>query len=125
MRLGKQNLKLNNIEGEHKVVRADCIEWLAEQPRQFDLIFLDPPTFSNSKRMEDNFDIQVDHVLLIQKTLESLAPGGVLYFSTNFRRFKIDKAALADLTLTEITRKTIPEDFIRNQKIHYCWRIQE
>jgi 23S rRNA (guanine2445-N2)-methyltransferase / 23S rRNA (guanine2069-N7)-methyltransferase len=121
----KQNLKLNNIEGEHKVVRADYMEWLAEQPRQYDLIFLDPPTFSNSKRMEDNFDIQVDHVSLIQKILELLAPGGVLYFSTNFRRFKLDKAALADLTLTEITRETIPEDFIRNQKIHYCWKIQE
>ncbi len=121
----KQNLKLNNIEGEHEVIRADCLEWLAEQSSQYNLIFLDPPTFSNSKRMEDNFDIQADHVSLIQRTVELLAPGGILYFSTNFRRFKLDKAALADLTLTEITRETIPEDFARNQKIHYCWKIQE
>ncbi len=126
----KQNLALNQIKGEHEIIRADCMEWLTlevnkNQPRQYDLIFLDPPTFSNSKRMENNFDIQTDHVTLIYKTVGLLAPGGILYFSTNFRRFKLDKSALSDLTVEDISEETIPEDFSRNQKIHYCWRIQE
>ncbi len=126
----KQNLALNKIQGEHEIIRADCMEWLAQeanknQPRQYDLIFLDPPTFSNSKRMDNNFDVQTDHVKLILDSVELLAPGGILYFSTNFRRFKLDKPALSDLTVEDISEETIPEDFKRNQKIHYCWRIQE
>jgi 23S rRNA (guanine2445-N2)-methyltransferase / 23S rRNA (guanine2069-N7)-methyltransferase len=126
----KQNLALNQIKGEHEIIRADCMEWLAQeakrnQSRQYDLIFLDPPTFSNSKRMDSNFDIQTDHVKLITDVIELLAPGGVLYFSTNFRRFKLDTTALSDLTVEDISEETIPEDFKRNQRIHYCWRIQE
>ena len=125
----KANLALNDTHGEHEFIQADCLEWLdgeAKQayPRQYDLIFLDPPTFSNSKRMNDVFDIQKDHALLIQQAATLLAPEGVLYFSTNFRRFALDKEALATLKITDITAKTIPEDFIRNPKIHYCWRIQ-
>ena len=89
----------------------------------YDLIFLDPPTFSNSKRMEDAFDIQCDHVQLITHAMTLLAPNGVLYFSTNFRKFKIDTEAMADFNLEDITLKTIPEDFSRDLKIHYCWKI--
>ena len=89
----------------------------------YDLIFLDPPTFSNSKRMEEVFDIQNDYVELINNAVTLLAPEGILYFSTNFRRFKMDSLALADLNVEEITAKTIPEDFSRNPKIHYCWKI--
>ncbi|MDD5272034.1 MAG: bifunctional 23S rRNA (guanine(2069)-N(7))-methyltransferase RlmK/23S rRNA (guanine(2445)-N(2))-methyltransferase RlmL [Methylovulum sp.] len=124
----KQNLALNNTLGTHEFIQADCLEWLANEaaqalPRQYDLIFLDPPTFSNSKRMDDVFDIQNDHVTLIRNAATLLAAGGVLYFSTNFRRFKMDYEALAGFTVDDITADTIPEDFARNPKIHYCWRL--
>ena len=124
----KANLALNKTSGEHEFIQADCLEWLAKKanlahPKQYDLIFLDPPTFSNSKRMDDAFDVQKDHVLLIQQAAKLLAPEGILYFSTNFRRFVVDKEALIPLTIQDISAKTIPEDFSRNPKIHYCWRI--
>ncbi len=124
----KNNMALNKTFGQHEFIQADCLEWLtkeAENPhsKHYELIFLDPPTFSNSKRMGSVFDIQNDHVQLIQQAIKLLAPGGVLYFSTNFRRFKIDMEALSDLNVAEITAATIPEDFARNPKIHYCWRI--
>jgi 23S rRNA (guanine2445-N2)-methyltransferase / 23S rRNA (guanine2069-N7)-methyltransferase len=124
----KRNFELNGIRGDHKLLRANCLQWLAEQAAlkqkpQFDLIFLDPPTFSNSKKMDEAFDIQSDHLQLIRNASALLAPGGVLYFSTNFRRFKLDFEALADLTIEDISGATIPEDFARDQKIHYCWRI--
>jgi 23S rRNA (guanine2445-N2)-methyltransferase / 23S rRNA (guanine2069-N7)-methyltransferase len=125
----KKNLALNISQGEHEFIQADCLEWLeneANQPsKHYDLIFLDPPTFSNSKRMDQAFDIQTDHVQLINHAVSLLSPGGVLYFSTNFRRFKIDTQALSDLIVEDISAATIPEDFARNPKIHYCWRIQE
>lgn len=123
-------MALNHTVGEHEFIQADCLEWLeneAKQPysRQYDLIFLDPPTFSNSKRMDDVFDIQNDHVRLINDAVALLAPGGVLYFSTNFRRFKLDQSALSELIVEDISAATIPEDFARNPKIHYSWRIKE
>lgn len=125
----KKNLQLNNAQGDHEFIQADCLEWLAteaKQPycRQYDLIFLDPPTFSNSKRMDDVFDVQTDHVSLIKHAMSLLVPDGILYFSTNFRRFKLDRPALSGLMIEDITAATIPEDFARNPKIHYCWRIQ-
>lgn len=125
----KKNLALNVTQGSHEFIQADCLEWLATEAqlanRHYDLIFLDPPTFSNSKRMENVFDIQADHVQLINNAVSLLSPGGVLYFSTNFRRFKIDKQALSELIVEDISAATIPEDFARDQKIHYCWRIRE
>ncbi|ESS71913.1 ribosomal RNA large subunit methyltransferase K/L [Methyloglobulus morosus KoM1] len=125
----KANLALNNTSGKHEFIQADCLEWLETEarhayPRRYDLIFLDPPTFSNSKRMADVFDIQKDHASLIQQAATLLESQGVLYFSTNFRRFVLDRGALTGLTIEDITAKTIPEDFIRNPRIHYCWRIQ-
>ncbi len=125
----KKNLALNANNGVHEFIQADCLEWLATEAQQpskhYDLIFLDPPTFSNSKRMDEAFDIQNDHVQLINNAISLLLPGGILYFSTNFRRFKIDKQALSDYTVVDISAETMPEDFARNPKIHYCWRIQE
>lgn len=124
----KNNMALNKNTGEHEFIQADCLEWLANEAkqtdtRQYDLIFLDPPTFSNSKRMDDVFDIQNDHVQLIKNAVTLLAPEGILYFSTNFRRFKIDLPGLSDLTVEDISAATIPEDFSRNPRIHYCWKI--
>jgi len=124
----KRNFDLNRIAGDHKLLRANCLQWLADQASQdikpqFDLIFLDPPTFSNSKKMDEAFDIQNDHVVLLKNAAALLAPGGVLYFSTNFRRFKLDKQALANLQITDISALSIPADFARDGKIHYCWKI--
>jgi 23S rRNA (guanine2445-N2)-methyltransferase / 23S rRNA (guanine2069-N7)-methyltransferase len=91
--------------------------------KKFGLIFLDPPTFSNSKRMQGSFDIQRDHVELLQKTAALLEPEGILIFSNNFRQFKMDEKALTGLQLENITRQTIPRDFERNARIHQCWMI--
>ncbi len=125
----KKNMALNPNQGEHEFIQTDCLEWLSSEAelanRHYDLIFLDPPTFSNSKRMDEVFDIQVDHVQLINNAISLLSPGGILYFSTNFRRFKIDKQALSEYIVEDISPATIPEDFARNPKIHYCWRIKE
>lgn len=126
----KANMALNKTVGVHEYIQADCLEWLATEakqthPRQYDLIFLDPPTFSNSKRMTGVFDVQQNHVEIIQQAVNLLASNGVLYFSTNFRRFSLDTQALTMLKIENITAKTIPEDFSRDPKIHYCWRIQK
>ncbi|WP_031435015.1 bifunctional 23S rRNA (guanine(2069)-N(7))-methyltransferase RlmK/23S rRNA (guanine(2445)-N(2))-methyltransferase RlmL [Methylomarinum vadi] len=126
----KNNFALNGIGNEHKLVRANCMAWLESQAQakikpQFDLIFLDPPTFSNSKKMDEAFDIQNDHITLISNAASLLAPNGILYFSTNFRRFKMDSQKLAHLTIEDISAETIPEDFARNPKIHYCWSIRK
>jgi len=123
-----ENLLLNGFGGaEHELFRADCLEWLESQsvwgPR-FDLIFVDPPTFSNSKRMEGVLDVQRDHVGMIRRSLKLLRPGGRLVFSTNFTRFKLDTDALADLAIEDITAQTIPRDFERHAKIHACFVIR-
>lgn len=120
----ERNLALNKISGAHEMIQADVIEWLPQaRGRQYDVIFLDPPTFSRSKRMTDTLDIQRDHVPLIQGALALLAPEGVLVFSTNNRRFRLDTNALAGIEMNDITRKTIPKDFERNPRIHQCFRI--
>ncbi|MCW8918441.1 MAG: bifunctional 23S rRNA (guanine(2069)-N(7))-methyltransferase RlmK/23S rRNA (guanine(2445)-N(2))-methyltransferase RlmL [Gammaproteobacteria bacterium] len=124
----KRNMALNAYTGpEHHYIQADCTAWLAEQaPRaggQYDLIFLDPPTFSSSKRMEDAFDVQRDHVALITNAMRLLSKEGLLIFSNNFRKFRLDEAALGNYRIEEISRQTLPEDFRRNPHIHRCWRI--
>lgn len=123
----RRNLALNACERGHELVQADCLEWLGQarrEGRRYGLIFLDPPTFSNSKRMEETLDIQRDHGELIQGAARLLEPDGVLLFSTNNRRFKLDEGALAGLAAEDLTRKTLPEDFARNPRIHQCWRIE-
>lgn len=125
----QRNLALNRIRGNHEFIQANCLEWLAREAqarprRQYDLIFLDPPTFSNSKKMAGVFDVQRDHVSMILNAVKLLAPQGMLYFSTNFRRFKLDREALSKLRIEDISASTVPEDFSRNPKIHFCWRIQ-
>jgi 23S rRNA (guanine2445-N2)-methyltransferase / 23S rRNA (guanine2069-N7)-methyltransferase len=122
-------MALNGYSGaQHRFVQDDCLAWLVEQGEdgreQFDLIFLDPPTFSNSKRMAASFDVQRDHVALIHDALRLLARDGALIFSNNFRRFRLDDAALADLHVEDVTAQTIPRDFGRNPRIHQCWRIR-
>ncbi len=122
-----RNLALNGFRGDrHELIQADCIEWLQdamESNWRYDLIFLDPPTFSTSKRMKYTLDIQRDHVDLIRDCLELLTSDGVLVFSTNHRKFRLDNAALADCKVEDITRQTLPKDFERNPRIHYGWLI--
>ena len=121
----RRNLELNKLPGnKHELMQGDVLVWLKEnRQRRYGLIFLDPPTFSRSKRMEDTLDVQRDHVALIIDTTALLEPGGILIFSTNLRRFKIDRDALAGLHVEDISRKTIPKDFERDPKIHQCFRI--
>ncbi len=126
----RRNMALNGFTGkQHRYLQADCVQWLAAQSaltnrQRYGLILLDPPTFSNSKRMEGSFDVQRDHVTFIRQAVALLAPGGTLLFSTNYRRFKLDATALADLQVADISRAMLPEDFARNPRIHQVWRIQ-
>ena len=124
----EQNLLLNDIEGkQHKLIQADCLQWLEQCDRQFDLIFVDPPTFSNSKRMEDSWDVQRDHIKLMTNLKRILRPNGTIVFSNNKRGFKMDFAKLEELGLSavEISHKTLPLDFERNKQIHNCWLLQK
>ena len=122
----EQNLILNDIEGkQHKLIQADCLQWLEKCDRQFDLIFVDPPTFSNSKRMEDSWDVQRDHIKLMRNLKRILRSNGTIVFSNNKRGFKMDFDALDELGLNavEISAKTLPLDFERNKQIHNCWVV--
>jgi len=124
----RDNLLLNGFTSErHELHRADCLTWLEQQaaagPR-FDLIFLDPPTFSNSKRTEGVLDVQRDHVGMIRRSMQLLRPAGRLIFSTNFTRFKHDAAALTDLSVQDITAESIPKDFERHTRIHRCFALK-
>ena len=123
----RRNLELNGIRGlGHELIHADCLDWLrlVAGRRTFDLIFLDPPTFSTSKRMDETLDIQRDHVALIRATLRLLEPNGTLIFSNNLRRFQMDSEDLSDLEVTDLGPSTLPRDFARNPRIHNCWRIR-
>ncbi len=124
-----RNMSLNGFEGAaYRYEQMDCFAWVRESREEFDLIFLDPPTFSTSKRMVKTLDIQRDHVDLLLRVAKRLAPGGVLLFSNNFRRFKLDWAALEarlpGWSIEEISAQTIPPDFQRNPRIHCCFRLQ-
>ena len=123
-----RNLELNGFGGDsHELVRADCREWLEdmaeEGARRWGLIFLDPPSFSNSKSMTGTLDIQRDHAALITLAAKLLEPAGTLIFSTNLQSFAMNTGELAGLILEDITRNTIPPDYRRNPRIHSCWRI--
>jgi 23S rRNA (guanine2445-N2)-methyltransferase / 23S rRNA (guanine2069-N7)-methyltransferase len=123
-----ENLLLNGFGGNnHELYRADCLAWLEEQESRgarFDLIFVDPPTFSNSKRMDGVLDVQRDHVGMIRRSLKLLRPMGRLVFSTNYTRFKLDSEALADLAIEDISAATIPKDFERHARIHRCFIVR-
>jgi 23S rRNA (cytosine1962-C5)-methyltransferase len=110
----KRNLALNGFvdEQRYKLVRADVKQWLENIPENyFDLVILDPPTFSNSKRMEDFLDIQRDHVLLIDQCLQGMKPGGKLYFSTNYKKFELDRKRIVAGDIKDITKATESFDF--------------
>ncbi len=122
----QRNLQLNGLSGvQHQLVRADVFRYLedaAAAGEQFDLIVMDPPTFSNSAKMQGVLDVQRDHVWLIDQCLGLLSSRGVLYFSTNLRSFVFDERLPERCQSSEISARTVPEDF-RNKKIHRCWKI--
>lgn len=123
----QRNLALNRLDGaQHRFVHADCREWLQEGAvgAAYDLIFLDPPTFSNSKRMEGVLDIERDHVSLIDACVRLLAPGGLIVFSTNAQRFRLDPQLAGRLAVRDVSAATIPQDFERNPRIHRCFEIR-
>ncbi|MGC9421511.1 MULTISPECIES: bifunctional 23S rRNA (guanine(2069)-N(7))-methyltransferase RlmK/23S rRNA (guanine(2445)-N(2))-methyltransferase RlmL [unclassified Vibrio] len=122
----KENMKLNGQVGrQHQYEQADCLQWLSIAQGHYDLIFIDPPTFSNSKRMEQTFDVQRDHILLMENLKRILRPGGTIVFSNNKRHFKmdIDRLDELDLLAQNISTQTLPMDFERNKQIHNCWLI--
>ena len=119
----KANLALNGLsDRQHRGVRADVRDWLSEETRTYDLIMVDPPSFSNSKGQAD-FDVQRDHFSLLELAMARLSDGGVLYFSTNHRKFVLDLAVQQTWQVQDVTQGSIPEDFSRNHRIHACWRL--
>jgi 23S rRNA (guanine2445-N2)-methyltransferase / 23S rRNA (guanine2069-N7)-methyltransferase len=120
-----RNLALNGAAGtRHRLVQADAMAWLEADRGEYDLVFCDPPTFSNSARADD-FDTQRDHVRLLRAAMARLAPAGLLLFSNNFRRFRFDDAAVAAFAdAAEISAATIDPDFERNPRIHRCWELR-
>jgi 23S rRNA (cytosine1962-C5)-methyltransferase len=124
---GEKNFRLNGLPlDQNPVIRADCMVFLDQEIRsgnRYDLIVIDPPTISRSKKMSRIFDVQEDYIFLISKALKLLSPTGTIFFSTNSRKFSLDAAAFSDCTIKEVTEKTLPLDF-HDPKIHRCWRIE-
>lgn len=124
----RENLALNGASPRyHQVEQADCLAWLEARPKAgevFDLIFMDPPTFSNSARMEGVLDVQRDHGRMIEQAMARLSSEGLLIFSNNFRRFKLDESLAEMFQVEEVSPSTIDRDFQRNPKIHRCWHIR-
>ncbi|REJ66936.1 MAG: bifunctional 23S rRNA (guanine(2069)-N(7))-methyltransferase RlmK/23S rRNA (guanine(2445)-N(2))-methyltransferase RlmL [Planctomycetota bacterium] len=126
----QRNMAANELLGSaHQFLRLGAREFLDPSEQElsaagapFDLAVVDPPTFSNSKRSNDDWEVQRDHGPLLARLLPHMSPGGVIYFSTNFRRFHLDETSLVDCRVQEISRQTVPEDF-RNRRVHRCWRI--
>ncbi len=127
LRWAGENLALNGLrDTRHALQHADCIAWMADAalaPRRWDCIFLDPPSFSNSKAMRTTLDVQRDHPALIESASRLLAPGGVLWFATNKRRFKLDTGVRDRFAVRDLSARTTPPDFVR-RPAHQCWEIR-
>ena len=122
----RDNFVLNGLApADHAFVAEDALKFLAADPgpERFDVIFLDPPTFSNSKRMERDFEVERDQEFLVSSCLKRLAPGGALYFSTNKRKFRLSEGVHATATVADLTEESLPQDF-HDRKIHQCFRLQ-
>lgn len=123
---GRDNFLLNSLSLQNnEIIRADCLKFLEDEIRsgiKYDIIIIDPPTISRSKKMDQLFDIQVDYVFLLSKALKLLLKGGVIFFSTNSRKFNLDETLFKGCSIVEISHKTLPIDF-QDPKIHRCWKI--
>ena len=121
----ESNLYLNGLGGDqHRFVREDCMQWLAASTDHFDLMFIAPPTFSNTKRREEVFDVQRDHCRLLESAARRLEPDGLIVFSTHARRFKLDERLERIFSIEDITARTIPQDFVRTPRIHQSWILR-
>ncbi|UOO89027.1 class I SAM-dependent methyltransferase [Vitreoscilla massiliensis] len=122
----KRNFELNQIdENKHAIVRQDVFQYLQDaffEQKQFDVIVMDPPSFSNSKKMLEILDVQRDQQRLIDGAMRLLSPTGTLFFSNNLRSFELDEAVSARYAVKDVSKQSVPEDF-RNKKIHQCWRF--
>jgi 23S rRNA (cytosine1962-C5)-methyltransferase len=119
----KRNFEVNELPlNQHNFIVDSALEYLKKASSRFDIIILDPPTFSNSKKMTEDFEVEKDQVFLIHNCMRLLDPKGVLYFSNNKRKFKIDPTLLEKYHILDITAKTIPEDY-RDLKVHQCFKI--
>lgn len=124
---GKQNFALNGLDlstSKYRFVAEDIFEWIKDNTEQFDTIFIDPPTFSNSKKFQGTFDVQRDHTALINRAMNRLRSGGVLYFSNNFSKFELDESLKARYAITDITPQTIGFDFDIKRPIHHSFEIR-
>lgn len=120
----ENNILLNGFDlDKHRFIHQDCISWAKQDDGLYDVVFIDPPTFSNTKKKSLTFDVQRDHSFLLKVAGRLLKKSGVLYFSTNFRKFKLDENLHKLYSITDITRDTIPLDFKRSGPIHKCWQI--
>ncbi|WP_031491163.1 bifunctional 23S rRNA (guanine(2069)-N(7))-methyltransferase RlmK/23S rRNA (guanine(2445)-N(2))-methyltransferase RlmL [Succinivibrio dextrinosolvens] len=123
---GMDNFKLNSLSLDNTdFIQADCLAWLSkDQEEKFDLIYIDPPTFSNSKRMESSFDVKRDHVQLLANLTRHLKDGGEVIFCNNMRGFVLDESISEyGFSFENISEKTLPRDFARDKKIHTCYRL--
>lgn len=121
----RKNFSLNNIGGkQHRLKKGDCLAYLQSNREQFDLIFLDPPTFSNSKSTASTLDIQRDHVSLIKNAMKKLDKNGVLIFSSNRRNFKLDESLSHNFELKDYTRASLDKDFEGRRNIHQTWLLR-
>lgn len=121
----ERNFRLNQIDThKHQLVSSDAVRWLSQCRQQFDLIYVDPPTFSNSKRTTTVFDVQRDHSSLLRDALNCLAPGGRILFVCNLRRFKIDPELSDIARVDDVTDASIPPDFVRDQRIHRAFWLR-
>ena len=123
----KRNMQFNKLydEDKHEFIHGDVIEWLDYMPSgKYDVIVCDPPTFSNSKRMDDNFDVQRDHVMLLKKLLKGCKDGGKIYFSNNYKNFVIDRDSIPAVTVKDITALTTPFDF-QGKLNRKCYLIEK
>jgi len=121
----RRNMAENGFDGpQHRFVAADALRYLQALPVAplFDLAVVDPPTFSNNKGLQEDWDVQARHAELLEMLAMRMSPGGIVFFSSNFRRFKLAESELPSYSIREISNQTIPEDF-RNRRIHRCWRM--
>ncbi len=123
----QRNLELNSLYSPvHEYIARDCVEFVNEAvgngKRKYDIVIIDPPTYSNSKRLDDDWNVQTGHADLLNATGRLLNEDGVIYFSTNFRKFKLHHDQLPGFSIQEISKQTVPEDF-RNRRIHRCWKL--
>lgn len=123
----KRNFELNHIDlSKHEIVRQDVFQYLQDaffEQKQFDLIVMDPPSFSNSKKMLEILDVQRDQQRLVDGAMKLLAANGTLFFSNNLRSFELDATLSERYVVKDVSKQSVPEDF-RNKKIHQCWKIQ-